>query len=171
MTTYHADSEHPLRRKDKQITEEQELLDIIQGQNFMTLALCRDQEPYLVTLNYGFDPEAKCFYFHCAQEGKKLAYLNANPTVWGQVVEDHGYLDGACSHAFRTVQFRGCVVFLDNVEAKRAALHLMIDQLEPDPDPIKARLTQVARLNNVVVGKIQVEYLSGKQNDIALNAE
>ena len=167
MSTYHTDLDHPLRRKDKQITEEHELLDIIQGQKLMTLAMCKDQDPYLVTLNYGFDLEAKCFYFHCAKEGKKLAYLIANPIVWGQVLEDHGYLDGECSHAFRTVQFRGRVAFLDDVEAKRAALHLMIDQLESDPGPIKERLTKSAGLKNVVVGKIQVDYLSGKQNDIA----
>jgi uncharacterized protein len=167
MSSYHADSKHPLRRKDKQITGERELLEIIQGQQFMTLAMCKDQEPYLVSLNYGFDPEVKCFYFHCAHEGKKLDYLRANPIVWGQVIQDHGYLDGECSHAFRSVEFRGQVTLLDDLEAKRAAFNLMIEQLESDPEAIKQRSLQTARLKKVVVGKIQVEYLRGKRNDVA----
>ncbi|MBN1486151.1 MAG: pyridoxamine 5'-phosphate oxidase family protein, partial [Anaerolineae bacterium] len=129
MSPYH------LRRSEKEIKDEYKLLRIIQGQQFMTLAMAYNDEPYLVTLNYGFDAEEQCFYFHCAHEGKKRDYLARNPIVWGQILEDHGYVATECEHAFRSVHFRGQVTFLEAEDDKRIALELMIDQLEPDPEP------------------------------------
>ena len=116
MTDYHF--HHP----EKMFTDRAELLEIIGGQRLMTLAMAVDGQPYLITVNYGFDAEANCFYFHCAPEGKKLDYLRANPNVWGQVVENRGYVTGKCDHAYRSVHFAGRVDFLETEEEKRAAL-------------------------------------------------
>ncbi len=102
MDTYH------LRRSEKEITDPDQILAIIRGQKYMTLAKCKDNVLYLVTVNYGYDEARNCFYFHCARKVKKQDYLAANPMVWGQIVEDAGYQDGKCDHAFRTVQFQGC---------------------------------------------------------------
>jgi uncharacterized protein len=161
MQSYH------IRRSEKAITEESELLEIIQGQKFMTLALCKDAQPYLVTLNYGFDLKTCCFYFHCAAEGKKIDYLRANPVVWGQVLEDRGYIVGACDQDFRTVQFRGSVTFLGEREAKREALSLMIDHLEPNPSSVKQSQLQADRLDNVTIAKVQVEMMNGKKGRVS----
>ena len=60
-----------LRRTEREITDKKEIDRIINDQLFMTLAMCRDGLPYLVTLNYGYDPQASCLYFHCARAGKK----------------------------------------------------------------------------------------------------
>jgi len=155
-----------LRRKDKAITDEGVLREIIEGQKFMTLAMCQGDEPYLATLSYGYDADANCFYFHCAQAGRKIDVLTANPVVWGQIIEDGGYLPGQCDHAFRTVQFRGRVTFLEEMEEKRHALTLMIDVLEPDPGPVKERLLVDKRVGPVRVGKVTVELMTGKQSPI-----
>ncbi len=159
MSSYH------LRRAEKAITDEAELFAIIRGQQYVTLALCRENEPYLVTLNYGFDAEARCLYFHCATEGKKMDFLRANPVVWGQILEDNGYLPGQCTHAFRCVEFRGSVAFLETNTEKRLALTVMIEQLEPDPEPVKARTLTEQRVAGVTIGRIQIETLTGKQNE------
>ena len=108
MTDYHF--HHP----EKMFTDRAELLEIIAGQRLMTLAMVKDGQPYLITVNYGFDAEANCFYFHCAPEGKKLDYLRANPNVWGQVIENRGYVTGKCDHAYRSVHFAGQVDFLED---------------------------------------------------------
>lgn len=160
MQVYH------LRRSEKAITDPEQLRAIILGQKYMTLALALDNEPYLVTLSYGYDAAAQCFYFHCAAEGRKIDYLRRNPVVWGQVVEDRGYLDGKCSHAFRTVQFRGVASFLEDAGEKRAALELMIDQLEPDPDPVKQKQITDKAVGHVTIGKVMVELMTGKQNGV-----
>ena len=60
--------------------------------------------------------------------------------MWGQVIENRGYVTGKCDHAYRSVHFAGQVDFLEDDEEKRAALTLMIRQMEPDPGPLEQRL-------------------------------
>ncbi len=158
MQPYH------LRRSEKEITDPTEMWAIIAGQKYMTLALCRDNIPYLVTVNYGYVEAEQCLYFHCAGEGKKIDYLRANPLVWGQIVEDNGYQDGKCDHAFRSVQFQGHVTFVEDSEEKRRALALMIERLESDPQAVQARLLTAVAVKKVTIGKVQIEMLSGKAN-------
>lgn len=162
MADYH------FHRPEKMFTDRAELLEIITRQRLMTLAMARDGQPYLVTVNYGFDPEADCFYFHCAAEGKKLDYLRANPNVWGQVVENRGYVAGKCDHAYRSVHFAGRVDFLEAEDEKRAALTLMIRQMEPDPEPVEQRLQARPQLTQLVVGRVRVLEMTGKRNALEL---
>ena len=160
MNGYHF--HHP----EKMFTDRAELLEVIAGQRLMTLAMAAEGRPYLVTVNYGFDAERNCFNFHCAPEGKKIACLQANPNVWGQVIEDHGYLAGKCDHAYRSVHFAGRVAFLETDEEKRDALIRMIRQLEPEPEPVIERLITQARLAKTAVGRVQVLEMTGKRHRI-----
>ena len=162
MTDYHF--HHP----EKMFTDRAELLEIIAGQRLMTLAMAADGQPYLVTVNYGFDAERDCFYFHGAAEGKKIAYMTANPNVWGQVIEERGYVTGKCDHAYRSVHFAGRVDFLEDEAEKREALTLMIRQMEPDPGPLEQRLLARARLVKTVVGRVRVLEMTGKRNALEL---
>ncbi len=156
--TYH------LRRAQQAITQPEELLEIIRSQRQMTLALCRAGEPYLVTVSYGYDAGARCFYFHCAAEGRKMDYLKANPIVYGQVLEDRGYRPGRCDHGYRTVQFRGRAELVAGLEDKRQVLALMIDQLEPDPEPVKARLLAGERVEKTTIVRVLVLEMTGKRD-------
>ncbi len=158
MSGYH------LRRQEKAITDENELMAIIQGQKYLTLAMCHDNKPYLVSLNYAFDAATRCFYMHCAGQGKKLDWIQANPLVWGQVLEDLGYCAGKCDHGFRSVHFWGHASLVQDPEAKRAALCLMIDQLEPDPEPVKKKLVTDASLKSVTILCVQMQGCTGKQS-------
>lgn len=162
MANYH------FNRPEKMIDDPAELDEIIAGGRLMTLALVKDGEPYLVTLDYGFDPERRCFYFHGAPGGKKLAYMAANPRVWGQVLEDRGYVTGKCDHAYRSVHFSGEVTLLEDEDEKRAAVALMICQLEPDPEPLLERLQTNARISTMTVGRVQVLTMTGKRNALEL---
>jgi uncharacterized protein len=155
--TYH------MRRIDKVLRGEDALFGILSRVKTMTLALCRDGEPYLVTVNHGFDTEARCFYFHCAPVGKKIDILRANPAVWGQVVEDLGYMDGQCDHAYRSVQFRGRAHFVEDLGEKRRALELMIDRLESDPGPVKERTLKEEAVRGVCIVKVVADFFSGKE--------
>ena len=124
MQKYH------LRRSDKKIKKIEDIIGIINRQEYLTLALCNTNQPYLVSLNYGYDPEKKCFYFHCANEGKKIDFLKANPIVYGQILEELKYKVGECSYAYRSVQFDGSVSFLNDKDEKKHALNLMVDKIE-----------------------------------------
>lgn len=157
--TYH------LRRAEAAITTQAEMQEILRGQTYMTLALCRDNTPYLVTMNYGYDPDQNCLYFHCARKGKKIDYLSANPRVWGQVLEDNGIIPGACDHAFRCVEFSGQVEFLEDEDEKLRALAILVDQLEPDPELVKAQMLTRSKVGGVNVAKVSILSMTGKHRE------
>ncbi len=151
------------QRRPKQTLTDPAVIDaIIDRGEHLTMAMARDGEPYLATVNYGYDEDQRCFFFHCSVKGKKADVLRANPRVWGQILEDLGYRDGRCLHDYRTVQFSGSVTFVDDLAEKRRALHLMIDQLESDPGAVKARFVTDKSVRGVGIGRIDVEALTAK---------
>ncbi len=64
-----------IRRKDREIIDQSELNQIIARNKYATLALCHNNEPYIVTLTYGYDKNTKTLYFHCSKEGLKLDFI------------------------------------------------------------------------------------------------
>ncbi|MCU0612545.1 MAG: pyridoxamine 5'-phosphate oxidase family protein, partial [Candidatus Eisenbacteria bacterium] len=83
---------YQVRRKEREIQEPDELRRIVREGRFATLALCREGEPYLVTLSHGYDQIRHCLYFHASPEGQKLDFIRVNPRACATVVEDHGYV-------------------------------------------------------------------------------
>ena len=83
-----------MRRKEKAIEHIEEMNHILQTAKHITIAMCEDNIPYLVTLSHGYDPEEHIIYFHCASEGKKIDILKKNSVVWGQALIDEGYVQG-----------------------------------------------------------------------------
>ncbi len=153
---------HPLRI-EKEIADRATQVAIIRGQQYLTIAMSAEGEPYLVTLNYAFSEDENCFYAHCGNAGKKLDMLRANPRVWGQVIEDRGYVKGKCTHAYRAVMFEGTAEFVEPPEEKRRALEVMIDRFEPAPANMKAGLTS-ATLAKTTILRLRVVGMSGKQS-------
>lgn len=129
-----------LRDPEKALSQ-QEQLEVIRSQRFLSIAMCRDNRPYLVTMNYGYDQKANCFYVHASPAGKKIDYLQTNPQVWGQIVHDLGYCQGQCTHAYHSVMFQAVAEFVTDPAEKLKSFEIMIDMLESDPAPMKQRLT------------------------------
>jgi nitroimidazol reductase NimA-like FMN-containing flavoprotein (pyridoxamine 5'-phosphate oxidase superfamily) len=152
-----------IRRKEKEITEAAEMNAILKQANYITVAMCLDDEPYLATLSHGFDAENHCIYFHCAQEGKKIDILKKNNLVWGQALRDDGYAAGKCDHLYATTQFRGRVTFIADENEKRHALRVMIDQLEEEPDEVYAEQVTDKSVKRVGIGRIDIEAMTGKK--------
>jgi nitroimidazol reductase NimA-like FMN-containing flavoprotein (pyridoxamine 5'-phosphate oxidase superfamily) len=157
--------EYHLRRPEKAIENEDELIEVILGQKHTTIAMCRDNKPYLATVNYYFDSDEKFFYFHCSNKGKKIDYLKANPIVWGQILEDNGYIQNECDHAYRTVQFKGVAEFLKDDEEIINALTKMMEQLEDNPTEERIANIKNRDLTKVAICKIKIEGMSGKKNE------
>jgi hypothetical protein len=122
-----------------------------------------NNEPYIATLSHGYDREKNCIYFHCAREGKKIDILSENNVVWGQALEDHGYIDGSCDHLFATTQFKGRVTFIDDIKEKMHALSVMLRQLESDPQKVTEEQITEESVEKVNIGRIDIEDMSGKK--------
>ena len=160
MKQYH------LRRNEKAIKDDKIITKILEEQLYLTIALCNDNNPYLVTMNYVYDAENEVFYIHCANSGKKNEYLKENPNVWGQIMEDGGYIIGKCDYKYRSLHFKGNFQFIEDLKEKRRALELMIDKFEEDPEPVRVKFINEKALKNVNIGRIQVEKITGKQGGI-----
>jgi uncharacterized protein len=153
-----------MRRKEKEITSKQELIDILTTTKYVTVAMCIENNPYLVTLTYGYDEKNNSLYFHCAKQGKKIDILKQNNIVWGQALIDNGYVEGKCDHLYATTQFRGTVSFIEDINEKEKALKIMIKQQEKIPETvIKEQITKKA-VKNVTIGRIDLTFLSGKKS-------
>jgi uncharacterized protein len=158
--TYH------IRRREKEITDINVLKKILKSTKYVTIALSMNNQPYLVTLNHGYDEYRNCIYFHCANEGKKLDYLRSNNTVWGQALLDYGYVEGKCNHFFASVHFQGKATIIDSPDEKRLALECMMRQLDKNPETLVAKIPKIGaeRLKQTIIGRIGIDYMSGKKS-------
>ncbi|MHA1949062.1 MAG: pyridoxamine 5'-phosphate oxidase family protein [Candidatus Thorarchaeota archaeon] len=152
-----------IRRKEKSIESQDEMIAIVESAKYVTLAMSLNNEPYIATLSHGYDSEKHCIYFHCANEGKKIDILSENNVVWGQALEDHGYIDGSCDHLFATTQFKGRVTFIVDRMEKKHALSIMIHQLESNPQKVTEEQITEESVDRVNIGRIDIEDMSGKK--------
>jgi nitroimidazol reductase NimA-like FMN-containing flavoprotein (pyridoxamine 5'-phosphate oxidase superfamily) len=158
MTKYH------MRRADREIVDRDELDSVLASQRYIVVALCRGGEPYVVTLSYGYSRQDNALYFHCAPEGLKLEFLRANPVVCATVVEDLGYKEGECAHAYRSVVVRGRMEVVDGREAKAHGLRVLLLHQEKDPEGTGRRLLpDEAAYDRVTVLRLAIEEITGKR--------
>ncbi|OLS29855.1 MAG: hypothetical protein ThorAB25_13870, partial [Candidatus Thorarchaeota archaeon AB_25] len=153
-----------IRRKEKAIENKDEIIAILQKAQYITIAMSVKDEPYLATLSHGYDVDNYCIYFHCAQEGKKLDILKENNIVWGQALEDAGYAEGSCDHLYATAQFRGRVTFVEDLEEKERALKIMIRAIDSNPEKVIEEQVTEKSVKNIKIGRIDIEYMSGKKS-------
>ena len=150
-----------LRRKDREIADPALMRKILKTANCVTIALCKDNEPYLVSLSHGYDEESNCIYFHCASAGKKIVYMKANPKVWGQAVVDY-HVKGECEYTYTCVHFSGKVTLIEDAEEKLHALACMIRQLSANPEEKIAKL-KLEKLGKTGIGRIDIDFMTGKK--------
>ena len=66
MARYH------MHKTEREIKNKKELIEILKKGKFTSIAMSRNDEPYIVTLSYGFDEKKNSLYFHAALKGLKL---------------------------------------------------------------------------------------------------
>lgn len=128
---------HQQNRPDREISSEKEIIDLIRKGKFVTISMCRNNEPYIVTLSYGFDEQGKSLYFHSSRKGLKLDFIRANPLVCATIIEDNGYIKNECAHAYRTIVLWGKMNFIEKIEEKKHGMKVMLSHLESKPSEIK----------------------------------
>jgi len=141
------------------------MIRIVNEARYVTVAMADADGPYLATLTHAYDEPRNAIYFHCAHEGRKVDALRKDNRVWGQALVDKGYVDGKCDHLYETTQFRGKVVFVQDPAEKRHALEIMIQKNETGPDAVIAEQVTDKSVARVNIGRIDIEYMSGKRAD------
>lgn len=121
-----------MRRKDREITEKHTMIEVIKSGQYAVIGLCKESEPYIVSMSYGFDEETNTLYFHGAKEGQKIDFIKSNPKACLTIIQDNGYQDGHCTHLYRSIIVRGDMVLIDDTAERFRAIKIMIAHLERD---------------------------------------
>ena len=129
-----------MRRKDVQIKDKSIMEDILNTSEYGTFALCKDNKPYSLPVNFVYIEDK--VYFHGARKGKKKEYILANPLAYLSVSQPYSMIqsyfstdDGkACpaTHFFRSVFCDGEIKIVDDYDEKALALELLMQKLQPE---------------------------------------
>lgn len=120
-----------MRRKNREVTDREEIKDIIRRCGVCRLALFDGEYPYLIPLNFGFAEENGnwVLYFHGANAGKKLDLIKKCRNAAFEMDCSHQLVEGerACDYtmAFESVCGTGAVDILPPEEKAKALTGLM----------------------------------------------
>ena len=153
-----------IRRKEKEIKNNSNLAEILKSGKYTTISMCRENEPYLVTLNYGFDSSRNSLYFHCANEGLKLDFIRENPNVCATIIEDKGYKKNECNHAYRSVILRGKMKIVKDISEKEHGFNVLLYHLEANPEMLKKKLFKTNEpYESTCILRMDIESIQGKE--------
>lgn len=153
-----------MRRKDREVKDLNTIKEIISKCEVVRLAMCEDNIPYIVPLNYGyeFDGNNLVLYCHCANSGKKLDILSKNPNVFIEIDNEHNIIKGKtpCDYGFEyfSIMSNGKVEFVHDIYDKVHGLNKIIEHYTSN---VKNEFKNEI-LNKVVLLKITCNNLSAK---------
>jgi nitroimidazol reductase NimA-like FMN-containing flavoprotein (pyridoxamine 5'-phosphate oxidase superfamily) len=152
-----------MKKKERELTDKNTIIEILKNGKFATISMCRVNEPYIVTLSYGFDLKRNSLYFHSAKEGLKVEILRENSNVCGTVVEDLGYVMNDCSHKYRSIVFWGKMATVEDLEEKKYGFNIILNHLEDNPGKVKKRfLKNEQAYDNIYIIRLKIIEMTGK---------
>ncbi len=150
-----------MRRKDREITDKNEITDIISRSKVMRIAFFGSEYPYVLPFNFGYEEMdgRLCFYIHTATQGKKNRLINENNKVAFELDNCGDYVQGSITSLYESVAGNGSMAEITDTEEKMYALGLILKQYGEKsykPDSSCTARTKVYRL--------EVNEISGKAN-------
>lgn len=156
-----------MRRKDREITDRQEIVEIMKKCDVCRLALNDDGYPYILPLNFGLmdDGDKVELFFHSALDGYKVTLIQKDNRASFemdcshqlQYFQDKGY----CTYSYESVVGRGKITILEAAE-KEAALRKLMDHYHPDQNAY----FNPAAVPRTLVYKLTVEKMTGKRKPL-----
>ncbi|MCI8854598.1 MAG: pyridoxamine 5'-phosphate oxidase family protein [Lachnospiraceae bacterium] len=153
-----------MRRKDREITDFQEILEIIRKCDVCRIALNDEEFPYMVPLNFGMDVQGDqiYFYFHAANKGKKLDLIAKDNRAAFEMDCDHNFIlyeeRMSCTMGYASVMGHGTIEILPE-EEKYEALKILMRQYHAEDFQFNTDMIKVT-----TVMKMTVTDITGKNN-------
>ncbi len=150
-----------MRRKEKEVSNRDEIESIIRKADICRLGLSVDNRPYIVPLNFGY--KEGCLYFHTAREGKKIDMIATNNTVCFELDVDCALVESEtpCDWAmkYRSVVGYGKAFVLTDADEKMRALDIIMEHYSG-----KAGEYAEKRVDRLAVIKVEIESMTGKKS-------
>lgn len=154
-------------RKDREITDINEIIDVMRRCEVCRIALNDGGWPYIIPLNFGMAAREEKIelFFHSAVKGHKLDLIEQDNRAGFemdgghslQYFEDRGY----CTFAYESVVGKGRIEIVPDDE-KAAALQLLMDHYHPE----KKAWFNPAAIPRTTVYKLVVEEITGKRKEL-----
>ena len=128
-----------MTRRERQVTDMNEIIRILDTAKVLHLGLVDGDEPYVVPMNYGYimENEKLTNYLHGAPRGRKIDLIRKNPKIFFEADCDITPFEGdvACRYGitYSSIMGRGTATIIDDIDEKREALtFLMKTQTDKD---------------------------------------
>jgi uncharacterized protein len=150
-----------MRRREREIQDEQVIRDILEKGLVCRLGLCDGQQPYIVPMSYGY--RDRRIYFHCAREGRKIDILKSNDRVCIEVDIDARVIPGEAPCRW-TAKYKSVIGFgrariIDDEKKKKAGLDVIMAHYGGSGGDYDEKSLQRTSLIEVVL-----ESMTGKQS-------
>ena len=155
-----------MRRKDREVTEHSQLLEILDKYMVCTIALHDEPFPYIVPMNYGYEEKDGeiTIYLHCAKEGQKMDLLRKNPAIGFEIDGGHGLIGNeekfVYSYTYESIIGAGFAKVIEDESEKKEALCAF---MKHQTGKTFTEIPQAA-FNAVTMIAVSVKKLSGKRN-------
>lgn len=156
-----------ITKREREVTDPQEILRILDTAKVLHLGLVDGDEPYVVPMNYGYTMEdgILTLYLHSATQGRKLDLLQKNPKVFFcaecDVAAFEGKLPCQYGNVYSSVMGRGSAYLVEDVEEKKKAMTVLMKTQTGKDFSFTDRLVSI-----VSVIRIQVSSYSAKHRPL-----
>ncbi len=153
-----------MRRKDREITDLEEIINIIRKCDVCRIAFHDHPYPYILPLNFGVerDKEQITLFFHGAGAGKKISLIKENSHVAFEMDCSHQLIEGeaACEYTMEYESICGTgIIEMINEEEKLKALTSIMNTYAKN----KKYKFDDTMIRRVTVFKITVTSVTGKR--------
>ncbi len=153
-----------MRRKEREVTDIDNILRIVDTAKILHLGMFDSGYPYVLPLHYGYEYTDKTliFYLHSAREGHKLDLIRANPNVCVEMECDVELISGGetpCKYgaAFASVIGRGHAEVVKDVQEKIRGLSLLMKNQTARDFIINDQMASTVEVIKVVVSEFSAK--------------
>ena len=156
-----------MRRKDREIKDFNELIEIIRKCDVCRIALHDGDFPYIVPLNFGLDVQGQqvFFYFHAAAEGKKLDLIAKDNRASFEMDCDHHFIlyeeRMSCTMGYASVMGHGTIEIVPE-EEKYNALKILMRQYHAEDFAFHTDMMKVTTVMKMTV----IDMVGKRRNNI-----
>ncbi|KUO65455.1 MAG: hypothetical protein APF84_13300 [Gracilibacter sp. BRH_c7a] len=153
-----------MRRKDKQVFDKEILHGVINNAIVCRVGMVKDDRPYVIPLNFGFD--GNYIFFHSATSGQKVDILKKNNYVCIEFEQDIEIIEDekpcGWGAGYLTVVIHGMAELINDLNEKRYGLSQIVNHYKTSEEQYQFTDEE---LKTVLVYKVSMAEIIGKRSD------
>lgn len=156
-----------MKRKDRQITDEEGIKEVIMSSRVCRLGMIDGSRPYIVPLCFGYRDNV--LYFHGAKQGKKIDLILQNPNVCFEFDRLFEIVEAKdpCkwSMHYESVIGFGKAALVEDIPQKREAMNIIMEQYSGELFKFSEKMIRAT-----AVIRVDIESMTGKRSSAPPNS-